>query len=83
MTGKDDVHYFTWFQKMLDREGGANTRAAPGYLNFLHCDKCNNDTRRNFFIQRVVDSLNSLPDRVKQAEPFSVNLRLFAPLTTV
>ena len=68
MTGKDDVHHSTWFQKMSDREGGANTRAAAGYLNVLPPDNCNNDTRRNFFSQRVVDSWNSLPDRVKQAE---------------
>jgi hypothetical protein len=56
MTGKDDVHHSTWFQKMSDREGGANTRAAAGYLNVLPPDNCNNETRRNIFSQRVVDS---------------------------
>ena len=66
MTGKDDVHYSTWFQLMSDREAGATTRAASGYLNVLPADS-NNDIRRNFFSQRVVDSWNSLPDRVKQA----------------
>ena len=71
MTGKEDVHFSTWFQRMSDREGGANTRAAAGYLNVLPPDNCNNDTRRYFFSQRVVDSWNNLPDSVKQAE--SVN----------
>ena len=66
MTGKDDVHYSTWFQLMSDREGGATTRAASGYLNVLPADS-NNDIRRTFFSQRVVNSWNSLPDRVKQA----------------
>ena len=66
MTGKDDVHHSTWFQKMSDREGGANTRAAAGYLNVLPPANCNNDTRRNVFSQHVVDRWNSLPDRVKQ-----------------
>ena len=32
MTGKDDVHYSTWFQRLSDMENGANTRAAAGYL---------------------------------------------------
>ena len=67
MTGKDDVHYSTWFQLMSDREGGANTRAAAGHLNVLPPTTWSNDIRRNFFSQRVVDSWNSLPDRVKQA----------------
>ena len=30
MTGKDDVPLSTWFQKMSDREVGANTRAVTG-----------------------------------------------------
>ena len=71
MTGKDDVHFSTWFQRMSDREGGANTRAAAGYLNVLPPANYDNSTRRNFFSQRVVDSWNNLPDSVKQA--LSVN----------
>ena len=57
MTGKDDVHFSTWFQRMSDREGGANSRAAAGYLNVLPPDNCYNDTRRYFFSQRVLDSV--------------------------
>jgi ribonuclease P/MRP protein subunit RPP40 len=72
MTGKDDVHFSTWLQRMSDGEGGANTRAAAGYLNVLPPDNCSNNTRRYFFSQRVVDSWNNLPDSGKQAE--SVNL---------
>jgi hypothetical protein len=67
---RDGFHFSTWFQRMSDRQGGANTRAAAGYLNILPPANCNNDTRRNFFSKRV-DSWNNLPDSVKHAE--SVN----------
>ena len=68
MTGKDDVESSTWFQLMADREGGANTRAAAGYLNVLNLDNSTSDVRRNFFSQRVVKSWNSLPDGVKMSQ---------------
>ena len=56
MTGKDDVKSLTWFQLMADKDGGANTRAAAGHLNDLPVNNCNQDFRRNFFSQRVVQS---------------------------
>ena len=67
MTGKDDVKSSTWFQLMAEREGGANTRAAAGHLNVVPANNCNLDVRRNFFSQRVVQSWNSLPDRIKMS----------------
>ena len=68
MTGKYDVHFSNWFQRMSDREGGAYTSAAAVYLNVLPTANCNNDTRRHFYSQREVDSWNNLPDSIKQAE---------------
>ena len=50
MTGKDDVHYSTWFQKLSDMENGANTRAAAGYRNVKQ-PGINNEIRRNLFRQ--------------------------------
>ena len=67
MTGKDDVHYSTWFEKISDRVGGANTRAAAGYLN-VEPPANSGEVRRNFFSQRVVGKWNSLPDGVKKSE---------------
>ena len=68
MTGKDDVKSSTWFQLTADRGGGANTRAAAGHLNVLPVRKSNLDIRKNFFSQRVVQSWNSLPDRIKMSQ---------------
>ena len=68
MTGKDDLKSTTWFQLMAETDGGANTRAAAGHLNDLSANNCNLDVRRNFFSQRVVQSWNSLPDRIKMAQ---------------
>ena len=68
MTGKDDVHYSTWFEKMTDRENGATTRTTSGFLNVVPPGLCSGDLRRNFFSIRVVKPWNNLPDQVKQAE---------------
>ena len=67
MTGKDDVHYSTWFEKISDRVGGANTRAAAGYLN-VEPPANSGEVRRHFFSQRVAVNWNSLPDSVKKSE---------------
>ena len=67
MTGKDDVHFSTWFQRLSDVENGANTRAASGYLNVKQ-PTISNEIRRNFFSQRIVDSWNNLPDRIKKSD---------------
>ena len=65
MTGKDDVHFSTWFQRLSDMDNGANTRAAAGYLNVKQ-PGISNEIRRNFFSQRIVDKWNNLPDSIKK-----------------
>ena len=65
MTGKDDVHFSTWFQSLSDMDNGANTRAAAGYLNVKQ-PGISNEIRRNFFSQRIVDKWNNLPDSIKK-----------------
>ena len=56
MTGKDDVHYSTWFQKLSDRSSGVSTRTATGHLNVVPPGICSTDLRRQFFSQRIVES---------------------------
>ena len=53
MTGKDDIPYTTWFQRMADRDGGANTRAVSGHLNVVPPADSAKEFRKNFFSQRV------------------------------
>ena len=67
MTGKDIVHYSTWFERMSDRDNGVSTRTASGALNVVPPGLCNTDIKRNFFSYRVIDPWNSLPDHVKLA----------------
>ena len=67
MTGKDDVDSNIWFQTMADSRGtGIGTRQATGLHNVLP-QESNNQTRSNFFSQRVVAPWNALPNWVKQS----------------
>ena len=69
MTGKDDVPHSTWFTLMSDRvNNGVQTRTATGTLNVLPPSQTQNEIRKHFFSQRVVDKWNKLPDVVKQAD---------------
>ena len=69
MTGKDVVPHNTWFKMMSDRDNnGVQTRTATGALNVLPPSQAQNEIRKNFFSQRVVDKWNKLPDLVKQAD---------------
>ena len=51
----------------MPREGGRVIRHAAGFLNVPR-GQGNSEIRRNFWLQRVADPWNSLPDEVKQAE---------------
>ena len=69
MTGKDDVPYSTWFKMMSDRDNtGVQTRTATGALNVLPPSQAQNEIRKHFFSQRVVDKWNKLPDLVTHAD---------------
>ena len=69
MTGKDDVPHTTWFKMMSDRDNtGVQTRTDTGTLNVLPPSQAQNEIRKHFFSQRVVEKWNKLPDLVKQAD---------------
>ena len=61
MTGKDDVHYSTWFQRMSERDNGLPTRTSSGTLNVVPPALCNSDLRRNFFSHLVVAPWTNIP----------------------
>jgi hypothetical protein len=65
VTGKDMVKSETWFQSVTVT--GRATRSADDPLN-LRPQASRLETRRHFFSQRVVESWNSIPSSLKQAE---------------
>ena len=65
VTGKDMVKSETWFQSVTVT--GRATRSADDPLN-LRPQASRLETRRHFFSQRVVESLNNIPSSPKQAE---------------
>ena len=67
----DDVDPSLWFTMARQREDGPAaeaTRQSAGFMNIKRGEERQNEIRKNFWSQRVIDPWNKLPDEVKQAE---------------
>ena len=67
--GIDKVNYSEWFE-MVGQNPGRLTRTTSDPLNILR-KHSNNEVRRNFFSNRVVEKWNSLPAEVKRVKKVS------------
>ena len=71
LNGVDNVDSSLWFTMARSREDGPAaeaTRQSVGFMNVKRGKERQNEIRKNFWSQRVIDPWNSLPDEVKQAE---------------
>jgi ribonuclease P/MRP protein subunit RPP40 len=65
LKGHDNVKLDQWFK--MAEDGGGRTRQATGLLK-LSKPRVNLEVRANFFSVRVVDSWNSIPDKIKMSK---------------
>ena len=73
LNGVDNVDSSQWFKLVQPRAGASAehpgwTRNSSGALNVTKVKVGNNEFRRSFWSQRVIEPWNSLPNEVKEAE---------------